>query len=38
MAGQFMMEQTFFLAAADMVEPECSPLAVLERLKGHALV
>jgi 3-deoxy-D-manno-oct-2-ulosonic acid (Kdo) hydroxylase len=38
MAGQFMMEQTFFLAAADMVEPECAPLAVLERLKGHALV
>jgi hypothetical protein len=38
MSGQFMMEQTFFLAAADMVEPECAPLAVLERLKGHALV
>jgi 3-deoxy-D-manno-oct-2-ulosonic acid (Kdo) hydroxylase len=38
MSGQFMMEQTFFLAAADMVEPECAPLAVLERLKGHVLV
>ncbi|CAM2141724.1 3-deoxy-D-manno-oct-2-ulosonic acid (Kdo) hydroxylase [Pararobbsia alpina] len=38
MAGQFMMEQTFFLAAADMVEPDCAPLAVLERVMGHALV
>jgi hypothetical protein len=38
MSGQFMMEQTFFLAAADMVEPDCAPLAVLERVKGHALV
>ena len=38
MSGQFMMEQTCFLAAADMVEPACAPLAVLERIKGHALV
>ena len=38
MSGQFMMEQTFFLAARDMVEPDCAPLAVLERVKGHALV
>ncbi|RKP59093.1 Kdo hydroxylase family protein [Pararobbsia silviterrae] len=38
MSGQFMMEQTLFLAARDMVEPDCAPLAVLERVKGHALV
>ncbi|SDV47806.1 Kdo hydroxylase family protein [Chitinasiproducens palmae] len=38
MSGQFMLEQTFFLPAAAMVEPDCSPLRVLERLSGRALV
>jgi hypothetical protein len=38
MSGQFMLEQTFFLPASAMVEPECAPLGVLERLAGHALV
>lgn len=38
MSGQFMLEQTFFLPAAAMVEPECAPLGVLERLVGRALV
>ncbi|MGI4856190.1 MAG: Kdo hydroxylase family protein [Janthinobacterium lividum] len=37
MSGQFMLEQTFFLPAAAMVEPECAPLGVLERLTGRAL-
>lgn len=38
MSGQFMLEQTFFLPAAAMVEPACAPLGVLERLAGRALV
>jgi len=38
MSGQFMMEQTFFLPAASMVEPACAPLGVLERLTGKVLV
>jgi 3-deoxy-D-manno-oct-2-ulosonic acid (Kdo) hydroxylase len=38
MSGQFMMEQTFFLPVRAMVEPECAPLGILERLKGRALV
>jgi hypothetical protein len=38
MSGQFMMEQTFFLPAESMVHPECSPLAVLQRLTHRALV
>lgn len=38
MSGQFMLEQTFFLPASAMVEPQCAPLGVLERLAGHALV
>ncbi|AKM30006.1 3-deoxy-D-manno-oct-2-ulosonic acid (Kdo) hydroxylase [Pandoraea faecigallinarum] len=38
MSGQFMMEQTFFLPAESMVHPECSPLAVLQRLTHRALI
>lgn len=38
MSGQFMMEQTFFLPAEAMVHPECSPLAVLQRLTHRALI
>jgi hypothetical protein len=36
--GQFMLEQTIHLPLAALYEPERSPLAVLERLTGHALV
>jgi hypothetical protein len=32
------MEQTFHLPVAAMTHPERSPLRVLERLAGHALV
>jgi hypothetical protein len=38
MAGQYMMEQTYFLDAEQMVHPELSPLAVLERMTGTPLV
>ncbi len=38
MSGQYMMEQTFFLDAARMAHPELSPLAVLERITGRALI
>jgi hypothetical protein len=38
MSGQFMLEQTFFLPVNAMVQPECAPLGILERLKGRALV
>lgn len=38
MSGQFMLEQTFFLPASAMVHPECSPLAILQRLTQRALV
>ena len=38
MSGQFMLEQTFFLPVKAMAHPECAPLGILERLKGHALV
>jgi hypothetical protein len=38
MSGQFMFEQTFHLPIASQYYPETSPLQVLERLRGHALV
>jgi 3-deoxy-D-manno-oct-2-ulosonic acid (Kdo) hydroxylase len=38
MSGQFMLEQTFFLPVEAMVQPECGPLGILQRLKGRALV
>lgn len=38
MSGQFMFEQTFHLPVEALQHPELSPLKVLERLKGHALI
>ncbi|MFM9836212.1 MAG: Kdo hydroxylase family protein [Methylophilaceae bacterium] len=38
MSGQFMFEQTFHLPVAALQHPELSPLKVLERLKGRALI
>jgi hypothetical protein len=37
-AGQYVLEQTFHLDVAAMADPGRSPLRVLERLRGHALV
>ena len=38
MAGQHAFEQTFYLPLFGMQEPAKSPLRVLERLLGRALV
>jgi hypothetical protein len=38
MGGQHMMEQTFYLDAADLAHPETAPLAILERLTGRPLL
>jgi len=38
LAGQYVLEQTFHLDADAMARPELSPLKVLERMKGRALV
>ena len=35
--GQYQLEQTFLVPVASMVDPESSPLRVLERLKGRRL-
>ena len=37
MGGQHMLEQTFYLAAADQQDPAASPLGILERLTGRRL-
>ncbi len=37
MAGQYQLEQTFLLPVASMIEPDRSPLRVLERLKQRTL-
>jgi hypothetical protein len=37
-SGQYVLEQTFHLDIDAMARPELSPLKVLERLRGHALV
>lgn len=37
MAGQFMMEQTFYLAPGAERDPNTSPCAILERLTGRRL-
>jgi hypothetical protein len=37
-SGQYQLEQTFLLPVNAMREPERSPLRVLERIKGRALV
>jgi hypothetical protein len=38
LAGQFALEQTFHLGVEQMVDPARSPLKVLERITGQALV
>ena len=38
LAGQYVLEQTLHLDVAAMIAPQRSPLRVLERLRGHALV
>lgn len=38
MSGQYMMEQTFHLAAAKQYNPQNSPLAILGRLAGHPVL
>lgn len=38
MSGQYMMEQTLHLQPADQYDPESSPLAILTRMTGHALI
>ena len=38
MSGQYMLEQTLHLPAARQYDPSASPLAVLQRLTGRALV
>lgn len=38
MSGQYMFEQTFHLPVAGLVNPDTSPLRVLERLTGRSLV
>ena len=38
MAGRFALEQTLHIDVASMAEPDRSPLRVLERLTGEALV
>jgi len=38
MSGQFMMEHTLQLAPSKQYHPEASPLAILTRLQGHAIV
>ena len=38
MSGQYQPEQTFLLPVDAMLHPERSPLRILERLKGKALV
>ena len=38
MSGQYMMEQTFHLPAARQYDQDASPLAILRRLTGRALI
>lgn len=38
MSGQYMMEQTFHLPPEALYQPETSPLKVLERMTGNALI
>ena len=37
MGGQHMLEQTFLIGAAHLLEPRRAPIATLERLVGHSL-
>lgn len=38
MAGQFMLEQTFYLPVDGMHHPEKSPLKILEKMRGQSLI
>jgi hypothetical protein len=38
MAGQYVLEQTFYLPVSGMLNENLSPLRVLERMTGHKLV
>jgi hypothetical protein len=38
MAGQYLLEQTFYLPVEAMLEPAKSPLRILERMMGRMLV
>lgn len=38
LAGQFVLEQTFYLPVEAMQQPEKSPLKILEKLAGRSLV
>lgn len=38
LSGQFMMEQTFVLPVEGMLDPARSPLRILERVAGRALI
>ena len=35
--GQYALEQTFLILRSAMVEPQKSPIAILERIAGHSL-
>jgi hypothetical protein len=35
--GQYALEQTFLISRQAMVEPEKSPIAILERIAGYPL-
>jgi hypothetical protein len=37
LAGQFALEQSFFVARDSLIAPEASPLAVIERLAGRVM-
>jgi hypothetical protein len=38
MSGQYMLEHTLLLSPMQQYDKESSPLAILTRLQGHALV
>jgi hypothetical protein len=38
MSGQYMLEHTLQLSPMQQYDKESSPLAILTRLQGHALV
>jgi hypothetical protein len=38
MSGQYMLEHTLLLPPTQQYDKEASPLAILTRLRGHALV
>lgn len=38
MSGQYMLEQTLHLSPQQQYDPNASPLAILSRLTGHALI